>query len=97
MIINSYGMIYDVEPVRLTYLNGNLCIRLMCKTGEPFGTLTKNLDFKLAENEAYVDTNNIPDAERFIKDNNLGVKLKKIGRSGFCEYPLYQFDLGVIK
>lgn len=97
MIINSYGMTYDVEPVRLTYLNGNLCIRLMCKTGEPFTTLTTNLGFKLKEDEAYVDINNNPFAEDFIKANNLGVKLNKRGRSGFCEYPLYKFDLGVIK
>lgn len=91
MKLSSYGITYDVEPIKMTYLDGNLCVRLISKNGSVYGNLTTNLGFKLKENEAYVDVNNFPDAEKFIKENNLGKRLNKIGRSGFCEYPLYKF------
>ncbi len=73
-----------------TYYNGNLRIQLWCDEG-PYATLTTNTETKLPEGCAYVDTNNFPDAERFIKKYNLGVHQGKFKMSGFCCYPLYKF------
>ena len=48
---------------------------------------------KLSEDEAYIDTNNCGWAIKFIEKYKLGVYLHHKARSGFCEYPLYSFDL----
>lgn len=70
----------------------NLAIQLWCDDG-PYATMTVNLGKKLADDMAYVDTNNFPEAESFIKKHRLGKPTGKYGYSGFCAYPLYQFDL----
>lgn len=72
------------------YYNGNLRIQLWCEDG-PYATLTTNVEKKLPEGMAYVDTNNVPQAEEFIKKYNLGVYQGKFKMSGFCFYPLYKF------
>ena len=73
--------------------NGTLAIRVMSNEG-PYAVLTVNVDTEGAtDNRAYVDVNNCPWAERFIKDNGLGEPTGWSCLSGFCVYPLYQFDL----
>lgn len=85
---------YEVTPIRTEYMNeGNLAISLECEDGEPYGMLTVNLRGKLPEDMAYVDTNNIPDAEKFISENGLGTNTGITMVSGFCIYPLYRFNL----
>lgn len=94
MLINQYGHTYDVTIRKTKYqYNGNLAIVLWCKDGEPYGNLTTNLDEKLPPDMAYVDTNNMPDAERFIKENDLGEDTGIIAKSGYCSYPLYKFNI----
>ena len=93
MKINNYGTEYDVTIVKTRYFDGNFAIALMCSDDyEPYGNLTVNLGERLPENMAYVDTNNMPNAERFIKDNKLGKFTGKTRKSGYCEYPLYEFN-----
>ncbi len=93
MEISSYGEIYNVKMEKNEYNNnGNLAIRLIdTETGEPFAIMTKNLDVKLPKNRAYVDTNNCPWAEDFIRKYKLGFSLRQYRRSGYCSYPLYEF------
>lgn len=55
--------------------NGNIYIGLGCNEEgylEPFADLTVNLGDTTPNYCAYVDTNNLPDAENFIADNELG-------------------------
>ena len=40
-----------------------------------------------------VDINTCPWAEEFIKTNKLGIPCGVTITSGYCEYPLYIFDL----
>ena len=40
----------------------------------------------------YLDTNNMSEIERFIKENGIGEFTGWKQRSGFCSYPLYKFD-----
>lgn len=93
MKINNHGKEYNVTIEKTHYLDGNFAISLICGNFEPYGNLTVNLGERLPENMAYVDTNNMPDAERFIKDNDLGTFAGKKKQSGFCEYPLYKFNI----
>ena len=61
---------------------------------EPYARLTVNFPGeKLADNEAFVDTNNVPNAEEFIEENGLGVCIPGVKMSGFCVYPKYRFDM----
>lgn len=84
---------YDVIIYRSTYYGTeNLAIQLFTEE-EPFATLTVNLGGFLEPNEAYVDTNNCPWAEDFIKENQLGTFKGFYKNSGYCMYPLYEFDL----
>lgn len=93
MKIFNYGKPYDVKIKVSEYYNGNLCIQLICENGEPYGNLTVNFNNNLPVNMAYVDTNNMPDAERFIRENQLGTFMGTTKPSGYCEYPLYKFLL----
>ncbi len=71
------------------------CISLVLQTepdGEDYAVLTKSFgEFIGIKNATYIDTNNCPCAEKFLI---LGLA-RDTGftkSSGFCEYPLWQFD-----
>ena len=69
----------------------NLALTLTdARTFEPYAALTVNLH-PLVPGFAYLDTNNMPQAEAFVERYGLGKKTGKTARSGFCEYPLYDF------
>ncbi len=88
---------YPVTLMITTYLNGNLAILLQTKDkGGPdnYATITVNFpDELLPPDQAYLDTNNVPEIEQFIKDNKLGKPKHRHHISGFCAYPLYELDL----
>lgn len=91
---------YEVELGVSEYLNnGSLAIELIdAEERESFAILTVNINEKGADKEtAYVDINDCPWATKFIEDNELGEFTGKYGRSGFCVYPLYKFNLDKIK
>lgn len=96
----EYKDYYVTEKVTLKIANyannNNLAIRMICEDEEPFAMLTVNLGEKLPPNQAYVDTNNLRTAFDFIILYNLG-KLIGFGQSGFCTYPLIEFDLDEVK
>lgn len=84
---------YDVELRPGKYWdNGGLAIQLFMDTGEPFATLTVNL-CRLNWGYAYLDTNNCPWAEDFVKKYGIAEPTGKSCVSGWCEYPLYKFDM----
>lgn len=104
MKVKTYFGEYEVKMVCSTYRNNNsLAIILTCHNDEydfdePFADLTVNLSGDIA-NDTYqfVDTNNCPWAEEFIEENNLGTPTGLYGGSGYCSYPLYQFNIDKIK
>lgn len=96
MKVNSYGHSYDVSIKASSYaVDGTLALMLIDNEDfSPFAVLTVNLQDDLVfGNYAYVDTNNCPWAEEFIKENKLGVPTGLVGFGGYCEYPLYKFDM----
>lgn len=81
------GMNVDLQVGK--YDNGNLCIQIFSQSGEPIGRLTANCYLTLPDLYICVDVNNIPNAENFIKDNDLAEPTGMVLHSGFCEYPIY--------
>lgn len=98
MIVTDYfGTEIMVIPYRKKYAyKNNLAIYLETDDGEPYAQLTVNLGTKLGKDLAFVDTNNCPWAEEFIKTYELGEPMGAYGSSGFCTYPLYRFRLDKI-
>ena len=92
MKIKSYMDEYDVNVIETKYYDGNYAVLLECTDGEPFGNLTVNLGRPLPDKYAFLDVNNIPDAERFVVENGLGVFTGMMEQSGFVAYPLYVFN-----
>ena len=98
MKVNLYGKDYKISRIETgKYANNmNLSIQLYCiedNFEEPFATLTVNLRKLNTNNQAFVDTNNCPWAEKFIQENKLGVFKGILESSGYCVYPLYSFDM----
>lgn len=79
--------------------NGHIAVAIYSLSEGPFANVTVNLDTtdNYPENFGYVDTNNFPEAEAIIKNLGIGKKTNIVGRSGFCFYPLYEFDVEAIK
>lgn len=89
----------DVILVESEYMAGGLAVQAMCVDNdvvtEPFTTLTVCLGpMDKDDNVAFVDTNNNPEAESFIKKNRLGKDTGRQASSGYCVYPLYEFFTG---
>lgn len=94
--VTDFG-IYDVEIEVASYRNNsNLAILLNSPTEGPFATLTVNLG-ELEEGYAFVDMNNCPWAETFIRENELGEFTGTSRLSGYCVYPLYKFDMSKLE
>ena len=75
---------------KTTYGNGNLAIIAFEDDGEEYGVLTVNINI-LMPGFATLDTNNFPNAEEVAK--SLGaVPTGQYLNSGFCRYPLYDFN-----
>ena len=65
---------------------------------EPFADLTVNLpEYPTKENCAFVDENNFGQGPNLIKQFHLGEPTGRIGKSGYCTYREYRFDMDEIK
>lgn len=65
---------------------------------EPYADITVNLEgYPTKGSCAFVDTNNFANAEQLIKQYKLGTPTGRLGRSGYCTYPEYKFDLNEIR
>ena len=94
----SWGQTYDLCIERNEYaVRRGMALQLYCVEDgfrEPFADLTVNLPGYLpGEHRAFVDTNNLPEAEELIRKYKLGEPTGRIGYSGYCSYPEYEFDM----
>lgn len=99
----KYESKWGDETVELTMSqyagSGNLFLELINTEGEypePYGNITVNLG-EVPKYCGYIDTNNMPEIEKFIADNDLGDFTGLTLQSGFCEYPLYVFNVDKLR
>lgn len=89
--------------VRFTkYSNNNtLAVQLICAKApwETYASITVNLGGSgnpfagmQSNKHAFVDTNNCPWVQEFLEDNHIAKFTGWLAPSGFCEYPLYEFN-----
>lgn len=94
-------MKYNEEEVTIQYSNyfqtNKLAVTLLDEHEQIYDVISVNLvDEELTnKNCAFVDTNNMPKAEEFLKKYNIAKPTGKFGHSGFCVYPEYEFNLEV--
>lgn len=102
----SYDTEYKIKLQITEYQDGQFALNALCWDDElnfwdNFGTITVNLNYTnndpAPENCAYVDTNNMPDIEDWLKENKIAEYTGKKKVSGYCTYPLYKFDIQRIK
>ena len=79
------------------YENGRLYIGIYNDEG-PIADITVNIpNLEVPHGSyAFVDTNNFPEAETAIMEMGIGEFAGYIGRSGYCRYPLYKFDMEAV-
>jgi len=96
-------LIYHGKNVKLivdTYLNNGTLALVMYDHDDEEGygyVITTNLNSPFqSESKAFLDTNNFPDIDKFIRRNGLGLSMNLTERSGFCEYPLYHINIDAL-
>ena len=77
--------------------NGSLAVEALevedNEVVDTFDILTRNLNHTLQNDKyAFVDTNNCPFAPDFLRQNGIAKATGVYGQSGFCSYPLYEWD-----
>ena len=76
--------------------NGTLALILVYDNGDS-DVITVNLNSIFqSKSMAFLDTNNYPDIETWIRKNNLGLAMNLTEKSGFCEYPLYSINTSAL-
>lgn len=88
---------YKVEAFKTSYVeNDNMAVIIENEDFEE--VLTVNLkDIPTSKNCAFIDTNNVKWAEKFLQENKIAKPTGRYGFSGFCSYPEYQFDMSKLK
>lgn len=89
----------EVHLLVCSYQDDNIAIMLYEKSGECLGAATVNLGFleKLPKYCGFLDTNNLKNIERFFEEYNLGEFTGITAKSGYCQYPLYQFNVDKLR
>ena len=95
---SPYGQTYELALSAAQYTcNGNTAIKAEeFKAFLPFANVTVNLDEKLPEGYGFVDTNNFSGALEWLTGNGIAEFTGQYGFSGFCQYPLVRFNMGLI-
>ena len=91
--------LFNGEKVTLivsTYASYNNLYVGLISEGEPYADITVNLEHLTDPCTAFVDTNNLPNIEKFLTDNHIAEYLGTIQTSGYCAYPLYRFNPEII-
>lgn len=91
--------LFNGEKVTLivsTYASYNNLYVGLISEGEPYADIAVNLEPLTDPYTAFVDTNNLPNIDKFLTDNHIAEFLGPIQTSGYCEYPLYRFNPEII-
>ena len=96
-----WAVIEGIEPIFVA-VGSSLVVLffVMCNEDgydEPFGDVTVNLSVAAPNYCGYLNVNDMPDIEKFITENELGEFTGFTQRSGYCEYPLYLFNVDKLR
>lgn len=101
--LNAWGQTHKITLSTDTYANnGNLAVQMWCHDDEefpePWSMLTVNLTRKCKPNCAFIDINNNGDSIiDWLIANNLGTDTGVFEISGFCIYPMFEFNMDELK
>jgi len=90
------GEIFMISRVvSVTYPNKNLGIIMLDEYEQPVGSITVNLpDEKIEKDCGFIDVNNLGEGIlEFLDVYNIAKPTGYAAKSGFCEYPLYKFNM----
>ena len=78
--------------------NGHVAVQIWCEDG-PYSTLTVNVNGikKFPENCSALDVNNFPNGTGLVKRLGIAKPTGKYLGSGFCSYPVYEFDMDKLR
>ena len=97
--VTSWGVENKIYLERAEYGNNTLAVVATTDDGEPYDTLTINIDdsdqWEGTEYQ-YVDINNCPWAPELLEKNGLATNTGILGFSGWCQYPLFKFNTDLI-
>lgn len=98
---SEWGDTYNLQIAKHVYSeNGTLAIQLIdVDEHELFAIITVNLPFSdtLESNQQFINTNDLPNIGEWLTENGIAKKVKgATATSGFCTYPVYEFDLSKI-
>ena len=98
IILNRYKA-DNTLAIDLVSIDGEPITRLTVCTADEYHLMTA---INTPDNISWVDINNNPTAMNFIDEYKLGEPVRINGRiavfaSGFCEYPLYKFNLDELR
>lgn len=88
---------HEVALSITSYKNGVLCITLKEDAEEFSLTVDLTVGGMLPKNYSFVDTSKLPQAEKFIVENHLGVFTGLEKNCNGYTYPLYQFFPDIIR
>lgn len=92
---NEWGEEYNLTFKETTYANnGTLAVLAITDEGEPYATVTVNIqdsDRIQEKDVAYLDTNNVRSLVKAMEDAGYIEMTYLYGMSGFCTYPQARF------
>ena len=98
------GKSHKIEFSMAEYANGGVAIKMIDVGGkepEQFADMTVWLDYLTGEYDgkaiAFLDTNNLPNIDKFIESNGPGHFTGFMKSSGFCQYPRFELDMKEIR
>lgn len=96
---SRWGTTDQIGFVRASYYDGNRAILAYIKHlddggwVEPYADVTVNIEFLADPYRAAIDTNNLgEEMVTFLVENGFAQETGRILHSGFCNYPVLEFD-----
>ena len=96
LTVETYFDTYQNCKVKINnyHADGTMCVDIWNSEDGAIARLTTCLNKKgMPDNQSYIDTNNCPWAISLIKKYNLGHTTGSIGFSGYCMYPVVEWNL----
>lgn len=82
----------EMDVVYDHYTHGNTLAVILYDGDEQYGVASVNLPESFGESSAYIDENNLCGIGAALEKAGIASNTGRKAYSGFCEYPLYDFN-----